>query len=122
MNEKNKLFVIFGATGDLTKRKLIPAFYNLYKNSKLKENFTILGASEQNLTDELFQETSLEHIKEFTNTEESKINKNFLKKLHYNQLNLNEIQGYKYLLERINKMETENTEIIFYLAIPPQLF
>lgn len=129
MIEKNTIFVIFGATGDLTKRKLIPAFYNLYKNGKLPEKFRILGASGTDLNDERFRDKAIDSLNNF---DKDKINlnidNNFLSKIFYNQLDLTTIDGYKYLLDRINsflKQDNNNlikTEIICYLAIPPQLF
>ena len=45
----NQLLVIFGASGDLTARKLIPALYNLYEGGHFPENFAVLGASRRNL-------------------------------------------------------------------------
>jgi len=117
-----KLFIIFGATGDLTKRKLIPAFYNLFNNSKISKNFTILGASNTKYTNEEYKEKSIEFIKNFCHTDKTKINQKFLSKISYTKINLTKINDYKQLLKKINLITTKNTELIFYLAIPPQLF
>ena len=53
---KNQLLVIFGASGDLTARKLVPALYNLYQRDFLPENFAVLGVSRTSYSDEAFQE------------------------------------------------------------------
>ncbi len=56
MNAENSCIVIFGASGDLTFRKLIPALYNLYKIGRLGEHFSVLGVSRSELTDESFRQ------------------------------------------------------------------
>ena len=48
---ENQILVIFGASGDLTARKLIPALFNLFIDKQLPNNFIVLGASRSNLTD-----------------------------------------------------------------------
>ena len=50
------IFVIFGASGDLTARKLIPAFYHLHVGGYLPENFALLGVSRTELSDEDFRQ------------------------------------------------------------------
>ena len=57
VNAENNCIVIFGASGDLTHRKLIPALYNLYKIGRLTENFSVLGVARSELNDETFRET-----------------------------------------------------------------
>lgn len=55
--ENNKcVIVIFGATGDLAKRKLFPSIYNLYKKGSLSENFAIVGAARREWSDNTFRE------------------------------------------------------------------
>lgn len=56
MQTDNNCIVIFGASGDLTHRKLIPALYNLYKC--LSENFSVLGVVRSDLNDETFRENA----------------------------------------------------------------
>ena len=51
VNAENNCIVIFGASGDLTHRKLIPALYNLYKIGRLTENFSVLGVARSELND-----------------------------------------------------------------------
>ena len=54
---ENHIYVIFGASGDLTKRKLIPALYSLFVQNLLPEKFALLGTSKTVLTDKEFRET-----------------------------------------------------------------
>ena len=52
---ENQLLVIFGASGDLTARKLVPALYKLYKDKHLSEHFVVLGVARSFMTDEQFR-------------------------------------------------------------------
>src|SRR3954468_23173654 len=61
--------VIFGATGDLAKRKLLPALYNLPHEGALPERFNLIGVSRGELSDEQFQEEARQAIKEFSRRE-----------------------------------------------------
>src|SRR5256885_13767786 len=58
--------VIFGATGDLSKRKLLPAIYNLAHEGALPERFNLVGVSRGEQTDEEFQELARESIQQFS--------------------------------------------------------
>src|SRR5215813_2301195 len=57
--------VIFGASGDLTKRKLIPALYNLARENLLSREFALIGISRTELTDEQFRAKCSEDIQQF---------------------------------------------------------
>ena len=56
MKAENCCIVIFGASGDLTYRKLIPALYDLYKIDRLGDNFSVLGVARTELNDESFRQ------------------------------------------------------------------
>src|SRR5687767_6328146 len=58
--------VIFGASGDLTKRKLVPALYSLARQNLLPESFFILGAARTELTDDSFRQSMREALQEFS--------------------------------------------------------
>src|SRR4030067_1362307 len=58
------VLVIFGASGDLTKRKIIPSLYRLQKNRYLSENFFILGTSRTKISTDHFRETMLSAVKD----------------------------------------------------------
>src|SRR5579862_7748129 len=57
--------VIFGASGDLTKRKLIPALYNLAKDNLLSREFALIGFAKAEMTSEQFREKCAEEIQQF---------------------------------------------------------
>jgi glucose-6-phosphate 1-dehydrogenase len=56
---QNQMLIIFGASGDLTARKLIPALFNLYKGKHLPENFVVMGVSRSSMTDDDFRKKVL---------------------------------------------------------------
>ena len=66
--------VIFGANGDLTKRKLMPALYRLAYDRRLSAGFAVVGSSRTQMTDEQFREKMLEAVKEFS--EDTKFDEN----------------------------------------------
>src|SRR3979411_1139080 len=63
------LMVIFGATGDLSGRKLLPALYNLARNRLLPAGFALVGAALDDLTDDKFRELAAQHIREHSRTQ-----------------------------------------------------
>ncbi len=66
----NHILVIFGASGDLTYRKLIPAVYDLFRQNLLPEKFAILGVSRTEITDEKFRDKMKDGIKKYSNFKE----------------------------------------------------
>ena len=62
------VLVIFGASGDLTKRKLIPALYNLALEKRLPERFAVVGYARSEMTDDMFRDKMREAVKEFSRT------------------------------------------------------
>ncbi len=124
----NQMLIIFGASGDLTARKLIPALFNLYKGGHLPENFVVLGVSRSNLTDgEFRKKVVLEstYLKDKMNGEYDEFIQAFAKKLFYEDLGNTYDTDYDRLSKRIsdlnNKYVTENN-YIFYLSTPPSLY
>ena len=80
--------VIFGATGDLTQRKLLPALYNLAYDGLLPASFRVVGASRTQLSDEEFRERSKEAISQFSRRElREDVWNRFAECLHYQPLN-----------------------------------
>src|ERR1051325_5243172 len=62
------VLVIFGASGDLTKRKLIPALYNLALENRLPERFAVVGYARSEMSDDAFREKMRDAVKEFSRT------------------------------------------------------
>src|SRR3954466_8713032 len=89
MPETNKtadpcIMVIFGATGDLTKRKLLPALYNLAHDDFLPHKFAIIGVGRQEMTSEEFRKDVLSELTEFIKDgPEEKLLKWFEERIYY---------------------------------------
>ena len=122
----NHIIVIFGASGDLTKRKLIPALYELERNSNIPDKFVILGVGRTQYSDEKFREVINDSLKKYKKDNyESSLVDTFIKKLNYISLNTPDINEYVKLKSRLKTLcgEHEMPEnFIFYLATPPTLY
>lgn len=116
---KNQILVIFGASGDLTKRKLIPALYELYIQKLLPERFAVLGAARTKLSDDDFRKRVSEFLPKKDDVDE------FLKMLFY-QPTLNDkhedLIPLKNRLSEISESLQIPQNYIFYLSIPPSLY
>ena len=99
---KNQILVIFGASGDLTKRKLIPALYDLFRQNLLPDNFIVLGVSRTNFSDEEFRENSCKFI-----NDNKKLNV-FKRLLFYQQLSPANADDFNSLKIRIKELSREN--------------
>lgn len=125
---QNQMLIIFGASGDLTARKLVPAIFNLYKGKHLPENFVLLGTSRSPMTDEEFREKVVEesgYLKTKLSKEEKDFIKDFSDKMHYEALSDGYEGDYKSLAKRIAKLNKEQQceeNYIFYLSTPPSLY
>ncbi|HXG85079.1 MAG TPA: glucose-6-phosphate dehydrogenase [Pyrinomonadaceae bacterium] len=121
------VMVIFGATGDLTKRKLFPALYNLAKDKFLPENFAIVGVGRQELESEDFRRKIIADLKEFI---PNPIDKNLLKwfeeRIYYTGGDFDDdkklFKDIKKLLGEVGKEHRIPANYFYYMATPPQLF
>ncbi len=118
--------VIFGATGDLTRRKLIPAMYKLYLEKLLPEKFSIVGFARRDYTDESFRDFVMESIESMLNRklDESTWSK-FAQNLYYHQANLDDQDGYDALRGRLESLSAEKQmpeNYLFYLSTQPRYF
>lgn len=122
---ENHIYVIFGASGDLTRRKLIPALYSLFVQKMLPEKFVLLGASRSDFSDDDFRDKLKEAITRYKEIDdESKISQ-FIKKLFYTSVTFDDQTSYKKLLRRIKSLREEfgiNGNTIFYLSTPPSVY
>ena len=82
---KPTIFMIFGGTGDLAARKLIPALYNLFLEGHMPKDFAIVGLGRTTYTDETFIETLLEGVNKYSRSGKAKKDKweNFSKNIQY---------------------------------------
>ncbi|KVV16179.1 glucose-6-phosphate dehydrogenase [Flavobacterium sp. TAB 87] len=121
------LFFIFGGTGDLNKRKITPALYNLFLDNWLPEKFAIIGNGRSELTDTAYRKKLLEGTNEFSRKGivVKKQWDEFASKIFYQSANVSDDKSYKHFKEKIEKYETEWKQkpvIIYYLAVSPNLF
>src|SRR5690554_722454 len=121
------IFIIFGGTGDLTKRKIIPALYNLFLENRLPENFAIIGNGRSKLTDAKYRGSLLESVNEFSRRGQAKKEDwtQFAANISYQAANIKDEQEYKEFATRIDSLKkgwTEDPCIIYYCAVAPDLF
>ena len=115
--------VIFGGSGDLARRKLIPAVYNLLLDGILPPNYAILGNGRTPLSDADFRQTAREAIVKYSRQKISeKVWPDFERRLFFVAGSLQDPKAYKALRQRLEQIETDLKlpgNRIFYLAIPP---
>jgi glucose-6-phosphate 1-dehydrogenase len=110
------IITIFGATGDLTSRKLLPAFAKLYGEKQIPEKTKIIALGRRPYTDESYLETMMQAGK-ITQGEE------ILKELvTYFPMEITEEDGYKPLVSMVESLKHQETRELYYLAIGPELF
>jgi glucose-6-phosphate 1-dehydrogenase len=123
----NHILVIFGASGDLTYRKLIPAIYDLFIQDLLPDKSVVLGVSRSHLTDQDFREKMKKGIEEFANfgTEHNDKIDSFIHRLFYESLNTFEADDYGKLKKRLETIDDEmgtGGNYLYYLSTPPNLY
>jgi len=114
------IIIIFGASGDLTKRKLIPAIHQLFINHLLPEDFAILGTSRTPLADGEFRERMTEFL-----PHDEGVNTQFLAKLFYQTIDYSLIDDYINLKSRLDTLRRSldiPANYLYYLSTPPNLY
>jgi glucose-6-phosphate 1-dehydrogenase len=119
--------VIFGATGDLTHRKLLPALYNLALEQPLPAGFSVIGFARRPYTDEVFRKQALDSINQFSRQKpvNPQVWENFEAGIYYLQSDFNDPKGYARLADKLNELDkTRGTSgnRIFYLSTPPSQY
>src|SRR5882724_11329823 len=118
--------VIFGATGDLTHRKLIPALYNLAADGELPPAVAIIGFARRPKSDDDFRKEMEEAVRKFSRQAvRDEIWKTFSQSLFYHQSEFGDEAGYKSLVERLEKTDNERGtrgNRLFYFAAGPDQF
>jgi glucose-6-phosphate 1-dehydrogenase len=120
-------FVLFGATGDLAKRKIYPALYNLFIDQKLPQPFSVFGLGRRELTDQAFQANVEKSLHMFSRREarDPVIMKNFLRAFRYSVLDVSHKEDYQKLLQKIERQEEVLRMVpnrMFYLSVGPEFF
>jgi len=122
------MLVIFGASGDLTARKLVPALFNLFLADQLGENFVVLGASRSDMTDADFRNRTVyesKYLKDRLKEIPKERLEKFTNQFYYEDLGGAYDNSYEKLKGRVELLkEKHNTgdNVIYYLSTPPALF
>src|SRR5215471_20049594 len=118
--------VIFGSAGDLTKRKLLPSLYNLKAAGLLPREFAIVGVARREKTHEQFREEQTRDIREFaTDPVDDTLWGELRDAIYFQSGDLSDPATYTQLadlLAQIAKRHGTGGDVLFYLAVPPNLF
>ena len=116
------VLVIFGASGDLTRRKLLPALYRLSRAQRLPHAFSVIGVARSAIGDEAFREQFRASLAEFAKvSKRDDVVDSLASQLHYIHGDLDDPQVYAQIAARLNSIGS-NSGVLFYLAIPPDVY
>ncbi len=120
------VMVTFGASGDLTARKLIPAIYNLAVDGLLPTDFNLIGYSRKPLQDEEFKKKAVDAIKKFSRRKLSKeVWSRLVPRTTYLRGDYTDKKAFDHLANTINDIEKKNgqeMQALFYISTPPNVF
>jgi glucose-6-phosphate 1-dehydrogenase len=115
--------IIFGASGDLTQRKLIPSLFNLFRKRRTPKKFQVIGFGGTAFTDEQFREHLHTGLKEYAGYSFTEEEWNiFAPNLYYLQGKYTEAGDFTKLAEHLTALENGDANRLFYMALPPTLF
>ncbi len=121
------IFIIFGGTGDLTKRKIMPALYNLFLDNWLPEKFAIIGTSSTGMSDEEYSKELLSAVNQFSRKGKT-INEDWTKfssHITHQTADIKNVETFKpfeKLIEDFKLQWQEKPSIIYYCAVAPHFF
>ena len=117
------IVTIFGASGDLAKRKLYPSLFRLYKSGNLSENFAVIGTARRPWSKEYFESVVVESITDLADSPQQA--QEFASHFYYQSHDVNDTEHYIALRELQNsldeKYQTEHNKV-FFLSMAPQFF
>jgi glucose-6-phosphate 1-dehydrogenase len=115
--------VIFGASGDLTQRKLVPSLFNLYRKDRMPGKFQIVGYGNTAFTDEQFRSHLKEGMDEFASYEYKQEEwDKFVSNIHYQQGRYTDLADFKKLGSLLKSWDDGRGNRIYYMATPPGVF
>jgi len=117
--------VVFGASGDLTRRKLLVSIFQIFTQDLLGEKFYLLGCGRKKLTDEDFRKTAQQAIRGSSSDVSAKDLNAFTEKLYYIDGDYNDVAFYESIKARLVQLDKKHKIDgchIFYLAVPPFLY
>jgi glucose-6-phosphate 1-dehydrogenase len=124
INKQCECIVIFGASGDLSFRKLLPSFYDLFGLDQLPKDFVILGLGRSDYSDNSFRESLIDSLKKHSRLKHECFDE-FLSHVYYLSINTSDASDYlklKYWLDNLKASRSDSFGTLFYLATPPSLF
>nr|WP_276308405.1 hypothetical protein [Rubritalea profundi] len=118
--------VIFGATGDLTHRKLVPALYNLAVDGELPHGVKIIGFARREKSDTVFREGLEELNKQVSRSgHDPELWSEYQESIQYHQSEFTDLDGYQRLADRLDAIDRERGGAgnrLFYVASAPEFF
>ncbi|MEW9121799.1 MAG: glucose-6-phosphate dehydrogenase [Thermotaleaceae bacterium] len=118
--------VIFGGTGDLTHRKLIPALYHLAYQGLLPENFAVAAVGRREKSEEVYRQEVLQSVEKYARFEmDQKVWRELVERIYYIPFSFEEDEGYKRLrdfLEKLDQGYHTGGNRFYYLAVSPESF
>ena len=127
MPDRSLLFVIFGGTGDLTHRKLLPALYNLMTESRLSGDFQVLSIGRRDKDDAAYRAEARQSIERFSRSKpDADRLESFLSLVHYRRVEFeSDHEGYERLGRELDDLEQafdRQAMRLFFLAVAPEYF
>lgn len=122
--ENKAVITLFGATGDLAKRKLYTALFKLYQKGYLADHFALLGTSRRPLSDEEFQKIVADSISNIAETEDGQAEA-FSKHFFYKSHDVTKPEHYEILKQRLAELDEQfgaEGNRLFYMSMAPQFF
>lgn len=118
--------VIFGGTGDLSQRKLLPAVYNLAHDNYLPSSFLLIGVGRQKINDAQYRDEVLQSIKKFSRRPiDEKVWAEFSKNIYFQTLDIPDGNAYVALRQKLESLSGGDNEVynyLYYLAVAPKFF
>jgi glucose-6-phosphate 1-dehydrogenase len=115
--------VIFGASGDLSQRKLIPGLFSLFRKGRLPEKLNILGFSSSQISDQDFRDKLQQGVEKFSvGRLSNEAWQDFAGYLYYQPGKFTSIEDFQLLAARLAAIEAGPANRLFYLATPPRFF
>lgn len=115
--------VIFGATGDLTVRKLFPAIYNLANDGHLNDDYTLVGVGRRSLSQEQFQISIYDSVQKYSRSKlVDSVWSSFLQHVFYHEADFQQEIGYANLKKLLEQRQGQQRDTIFFLATESRYF
>ena len=118
---ESSALVIFGASGDLTKRKLLPALYQLARGQRLPARFVVIGVARSAMSDDEFRQHFHDSLEEFSGVAApDEVSRSLAQAMRYVQGEMDDPALYDRLREVLREAGTPG--VLYYLAIPPSVY